>query len=57
VLRLAVDLIALDRMGEQLHAWRDEGQGDILAQLRRVDGELTSDGDMLRLDLHAPLKH
>lgn len=57
VLRVAVDLIALDRMGEQLHAWRDEGQGEILTQLRRVDGELTSDGDMLRLDLHAPLKH
>jgi hypothetical protein len=54
VLRVAADLPALAKAGAALNLWR-EGQADFLAQLRHVDGELRSDGDMLRLDLHAPL--
>jgi hypothetical protein len=55
VLRLAADLTALAKLGVTLNLWR-QGQADFLTQLKHVDGELTSDGDALRLDLHAPLK-
>jgi hypothetical protein len=54
VMRVAADLVALSKAGVALKLWR-EGQADFLARLRHVDGELRSDEDTLRLDLHAPL--
>jgi hypothetical protein len=54
LLRVAADLVSLAKAGVALNLWR-EGQADFLAPLRHVDGELRSDGDTLRLDLHAPL--
>jgi hypothetical protein len=56
VMRVSADLLALVKAGEALSYWRP-GQADFVAHLRRVDGELSSDGDTLRLDLHAPLPH
>jgi hypothetical protein len=55
--RVAADLTALSKLGPLLNAGRDGQQLlDLLAHLRRVDGELTADGDLFRLTLRSPLK-
>ena len=57
LLRVAADLATLSKLGPLLNAGRDEQQLlDLLARLRRVDGELVADGDLLRLTLRSPLK-
>ncbi|MGZ3408205.1 MAG: hypothetical protein ACXVAN_17270, partial [Polyangia bacterium] len=55
--RVAADLAALSKLAPLLNAGRDEQQlFDLLARLRRVDGELVADGDLFRLTLRSPLK-
>ncbi|MDB4970680.1 MAG: hypothetical protein JWN44_6369 [Myxococcales bacterium] len=57
LLRLAADMAALAKLGPMINAGRDEqALLDMLARLRHVDGELTADGDLFRLTVHAPLK-
>jgi len=57
ILRVAADLAALPKLGPLFNAGRDEQQlFELLAHLRRVDGELVADGDLLRLTLRSPLK-
>ena len=57
ILRVAADLATLPKLGPMLNAGRDEQQMlELLARLRRVDGELVADGDLLRLTLRSPLK-
>lgn len=57
ILRVAADLAALPKLGPLLNAGRDEQQLlEVLAHLRRVDGDLVADGDLLRLTLRSPLK-
>ena len=57
ILRVAADLAALPKLGPLLNAGRDEQQLlELLARLRRVDGDLVADGDLLRLTLRSPLK-
>jgi hypothetical protein len=57
VMRVAADLAALPKLGPLLNAGRDEQQLlELLAHLRRVDGELVADGDLFRLTLRSPLK-
>jgi hypothetical protein len=54
---VAADLAALPKLGPLLNAGRDEQQLlELLAHLRRVDGELVADGDLFRLTLRSPLK-
>jgi hypothetical protein len=56
-LRLAADMAELAKLGPMLNAGRDTQQVlDMLARLRRVDGELVADGDLFRLTLHSALK-
>lgn len=54
VARVAADLVAIARWASDVHVF-SQAQGEFLARLRRVDGELVQDGDMFRLDLRAPL--
>ena len=55
--RVAADLTALSKLGPLLNAGRDGQQLlDLLAHLRRVDGELVADGDLFRLTLRSQLK-
>jgi hypothetical protein len=57
VARVAADMAAVARLGPLFRADRDEqGLLDMLAHLRHVDGEVTADGDLLRLTVRAPLK-
>jgi hypothetical protein len=57
ILRVAADLAALPKLGPLFNAGRDEQQMlELLARLRRVDGDLVADGDLFRLTLRAPLK-
>ncbi|HEX8951083.1 MAG TPA: hypothetical protein VF945_04525, partial [Polyangia bacterium] len=57
ILRVAADMAALARLGPLLNAGRDGQQLlELLAHLRRVDGELVADGDLFRLTLRSPLK-
>jgi len=57
ILRVAADLAALPKLGPLFNAGRDEQQlFELLAHLRRADGELVADGDLLRLTLRSPLK-
>lgn len=57
ILRVAADLAALPKLGPLLNAGRDAQQLlEVLAHLRRVDGDLVADGDLLRLTLRSPLK-
>jgi hypothetical protein len=57
ILRVAADLATLPKLGPMLNAGRDEQQLlELLARLRRVDGDLVADGDLLRLTLRSPLK-
>jgi hypothetical protein len=57
IMRVAADLAALPKLGPLLNAGRDDQQFlELLARLRRVDGELIADGDLLRLTLRSPLK-
>ncbi len=57
LLRVAADLATLSKLGPLINAGRDEQQLlDLLARLRRVDGDLVADGDLLRLTLRSPLK-
>jgi len=57
ILRVAADLATLPKLGPMLNASRDEQQLlELLARLRRVDGDLVADGDLLRLTLRSPLK-
>ena len=56
-MRVAADLAALAKLGPLFNVGRDEQQLlDLLARLRRVDGELVADGDLFRLTLRSPLK-
>jgi hypothetical protein len=57
LLRVAADMAALAKLGPLVSLGREDQQIlDMLARLRRVDGELAADGDLFRLTLHAPLK-
>ena len=57
ILRVAADLAALPKLGPLLNAGRDEQQLlELLAHLRHVDGDIVTDGDLLRLTLRSPLK-
>ena len=57
LLRLAADMAELAKLGPLLNAGHDAQQVlDMLAHLRRVDGELSADGDLFRLTLHSALK-
>jgi hypothetical protein len=57
IMRVAADLAVLPKLGPMLNAGRDEQQLlELLAHLRRVDGELVADGDLFRLTLRSPLK-
>jgi hypothetical protein len=57
LMRVAADLAALPKLGPLFNAGRDEQQLlELLARLRRVDGELVADGDLFRLTLRSPLK-
>ncbi len=55
--RLSADASLLSRLGPIFNASSGEqAMLDLLARLRRVDGALTAEGDLLSLTLHAPLK-
>ena len=57
IMRVAADLATLPKLGPLLNAGREDQQFlELLARLRRVDGELVADGDLLRLTLRSPLK-
>lgn len=57
LLRVAADMAALAKLGPLVSLGRDDQQIlDMLARLRRVDGELLAEGDLFRLTLRAPLK-
>jgi hypothetical protein len=57
LLRLDADTVALQKLGGAMGAGPELQQAlDLLAKLRHVDGALVTDGDLLRLSLHAPLR-
>lgn len=56
LLRLAADAAQLAQLGAQLGGKSDQPLLDLVARLRRVDGDLVADGDLLRLTVRSPLK-
>ena len=57
LMRIAADMAEVAKLGPLLNAGRDQQQVlDMLARLRRVDGDLIADGDLFRLTLHSSLK-
>jgi hypothetical protein len=57
IMRLAADMAELAKLGPLFNAGHDAQELlEVLAHLRRVDGELVADGDLFRLTLHSALK-
>jgi hypothetical protein len=57
LLRLEADTVQIAKLAAGLGAGKEQQPLlDLIAKLRHVDGALTSDGDLLRLSLHAPLR-
>jgi hypothetical protein len=57
LMRVAGDMAELAKLGPLINVGRDGQQVlDMLARLRRVDGDLVADGDLFRLTLHSALK-
>ncbi len=57
ILRFDADTLAVARRTQSLGYGPDtQALFELLGKLRHLDGTLTSDGDLLRLTVHAPLK-